>query len=249
MRILHLNTHASGGSYEYAALLSSALLEQGIESRVLCKNSPSTQTGRVLLDRVIRRAYVSSSTEPWHGTRRLLCPPGSLELKGVDVVHLHTVADWFDVPRWLEMLPHRMGVVISIHDMWHVTGGCFLYRGCDRYTSDIDPCDSCPILRWPATRLLAKAAHSRKLRAYRTSGARMVANSHWLAELATRSAIAKACGGVRVIPPGIDPTIFKPHDKELCRKQLGLPADAFVIVTGGASLKETNKNVPWLLKQ
>src|SRR5262249_1688535 len=55
--------------------------------------------------------------------------------------------------------------------------------------------------------------------------------------------------GVQVIPPGIDLTIFKPHDKELCRKQLGLSADAFVIVTGGASLKDRNKNVPWLLKQ
>ena len=132
MRVLHLNTHSSGGSYEYAALLSAALVEQGIESRVLCKNSPSAQTGRVLLDRVIRRVYVSSSTEPWHGTRRLLPPPSARDLEGVDVVHLHTVADWFDVPSWLETLPRRMSVVISIHDMWHVTGGCFLYRGCDR---------------------------------------------------------------------------------------------------------------------
>jgi glycosyltransferase involved in cell wall biosynthesis len=28
-----------------------------------------------------------------------------------------------------------------------------------------------------------------------------------------------------------------------------LPADAFVIVTGGASLSDANKNVPWLLEQ
>jgi glycosyltransferase involved in cell wall biosynthesis len=159
------------------------------------------------------------------------------------------VADWFDVPHWLETLPRRIGVMISVHDMWHITGGCFLYRGCDRYTSEIGPCDSCPILRWPAKRLLANSAHSRKLRAYRNSGARMVANSHWLAERASRSAIAEACGGVRVIPPGIDLKVFKPYDKELCRKQLGLPTDAFVLVTGGASLKDTNKNVPWLLEQ
>jgi glycosyltransferase involved in cell wall biosynthesis len=249
MRVLHLNTHDSGGSYEYAAFLCTALAEQGIESRVFCKNSPSAQTGRVLLDRVIRRAYVSFSTEPWHGTRRLLCPPGPEELKGADVVHLHTVADWFDVPRWLEKLPHRMGVVISIHDMWHVTGGCFLYRGCDRYSKQIQPCDPCPILRWPANRFLAKAAHSRKLRAYRNCGARMVANSHWLAEIAGRSPIAKACGGVEAIPPGIDTTVFKPQDKALCRKHLDLPDDAFVIVTGGASLTDENKNVLWLLEQ
>src|SRR5262249_53287897 len=128
-------------------------------------------------------------------------------------------------------------------------GGCFLYRGCNKYTSEVGPCDWCPILRWPARPLLANAAHSRKLRAYRNSGARLVANSHWLAELADRCAIARACAGVGVIRPGIDVRVFKPHDKELCRKQLSLPADAFVIVTGGASLKDTNKNVPWLLEQ
>src|SRR5437870_9463828 len=249
MKGLHLNTYASGGSYEYAALLSSALAGQGIESRVLCKKSPSAQTGRLLLDRVIRRAYVSSSTEPWHGTRRLLCPPGSEELKGVDVVHLHTVADWFDVPKWLEALPLTISVVISIHDMWHGTGGCFLYRGCDRYAKQIQPCDPCPILRWPANRFLAKAAHSRKLRVYRNCGARMVANSHWLAEIAGRSPIVKACGGVRVIHPGIDMAVFRPQDKNLCREHLELPADAFVIMTGGASLNDENKNVPWLFEQ
>ncbi|PYK04814.1 MAG: hypothetical protein DME67_07140, partial [Verrucomicrobia bacterium] len=246
MRVLHLNTHASGGSYEYAALLTTALAQHGIESHVLCKNSQSAETGRLLLDRIVRRSYVSLSTEPWHGTRRLLSPPASEDLRGVDVVHLHTVADWFDVPRWLNMLPREIGVVISLHDMWHVTGGCFLYRGCDRYANETHPCNPCPILRWPANRFLAKAPHSRKLQAYRNCGARMVANSHWLAEIAARSPIAKACGSVRVIPAGIDTAVFKPQDKNLCRKNLELPADAFVIVTGGASLTDANKNVPWL---
>jgi glycosyltransferase involved in cell wall biosynthesis len=77
----------------------------------------------------------------------------------------------------------------------------------------------------------------------------MIANSQWLAEIARRSPIAKACGGVLVIPPGIDTAVFKPQDKNLCRKQLKLPKDAFVIVTGGASLTDANKNVTWLLQQ
>jgi len=123
MRILHLNTHASGGSYEYAMLLSTALAEQRIVSHVLCKNSSPAERDRPLLDHIIRRLYVSLSIEPWHGTQRLLSPPAAEDLEGVDVVHLHTVADWFDVPRWLETLPRRIGVVISLHDMWHVTGG------------------------------------------------------------------------------------------------------------------------------
>ena len=249
MRVLHLNTHSSGGSYEYAALLCTALGEQGIESGLLCKNSLSAQPAGVLLDRVIRRAYVSFSAEPWHGTLRLLPVPAPEELAGIDVVHLHTMADWFDVPSWLVTLPARIGVVISAHDMWHVTGGCFLYRGCDRYGNQTHLCQPCPILRWPANRFLAKAAHSRKLQAYPNCGARMVATSQWLAEIAGRSPIVKACGGVRVIAPGIDTTVFKPQDKALCRKHFDLPPDAFVIVTGGASLNDTNKNVPWLFEQ
>jgi len=104
-------------------------------------------------------------------------------------------------------------------------------------------------LEWPANWFLAKGAHSRKLEAYRNCGARLVANSHWLAEIAAQSPITKACGGVRVIPPAIDTIVFKPQDKQLCRKQLDLPADAFVVVTGGASLRDENKNVPWLFEQ
>ena len=246
MRVVHFNIHESGGSYEYAAFLSTALAEQGVESRVLCKESQRTEPGRVLVDRVIRRAYVFLSTEPWHGTRRLLHPPGAEELKGVDVVHLHTVADWFDVPSWLETLPTPVGVVISVHDMWHVTGGCFLYRGCDRYC---DRCTPCPILKPPFNWVLARDEHRRKLQAYRNCRAQFVTNSFWLAELAGQSPIVKACGAVEVIPPAIDTTVFKLQDRNLCRKHLDLPADAFVIVTGGASLTDTNKNVPWLLEQ
>ena len=249
MRVLHLNTHGSGGSYQYAALLSSTLMEHGIESRVLCKNSLLPQSGRGLLDRVIRRLYVSLSTEPWHGTRRLLPPPSAKELKGVDVVHLHVVADWFDVPRWLETLPRRIGVVIGVHGMWHFTGGCFLYRGCDRYANETHACSSCPILKTSLKWVFAKDEHRRKLHAYRNCRAQFVANSLWLAELARRSPIVNASGGVRVIPPGIDTSVFKPQDKKLCRKHLGLPTDAFVIITGCASLNDENKNVQWLLEQ
>lgn len=248
MRVLHLNTGSSGGSYEYAALLSTALKEHGIESQVLWKNA-SGKGSRFFLNRLIRHASVSLSREPWHGTWRFLPPPAPAELGKIDIIHLHTVADWFDVPHWLETLPRRMGIVISIHDMWHFTGGCFLYRGCELYAKQTGACDPCPILKWPVNRFAAKAAHSRKLRAYRNCEARMVANSHWLAEIARRSPIAKACGNVEVISPGIDTTIFNPQDKALCRKFLNLPADAFVIVTGGASLTDQNKNVPWLFKQ
>jgi len=246
MRVLHLNTHCSGGSHEYAVLLSTALAEQGIESHVLSRDSQQLQPGKSFLDRVIRKAYVSFSTEPWHGTRRLLSPPRSEELQGFDLVHLHTVADWFNVPNWLETVPSGIGVVITLHDMWHLTGGCFLYRGCDRFT---ETCAPCPILKTPLNRVLAKDEQRRKLQAYRSRRVQFVANSQWLADLADRSAIVRACGCSRVIPPGIDTDVFRPQDKAQCRAELGIPPDAFVIAAGAASLTDINKNIPWLLEQ
>ena len=246
MRVLHLNTHASGGSYEYAVLLSTALAEQGIESHMISKDSQQLRSDRPFWDRVIRKAYVTLSTEPWHGTRRLLSPPRPEELQGFDLVHLHTVADWFNVPSWLETLPSGIGVVITLHDMWHFTGGCFLYRGCNRFT---ETCAPCPILQPPLNRVLAKDEQRRKSQACRNRRVQFVANSQWLADLADRSAIVKSCGNSRVIPPGIDTDVFRPRDKAQCRAELGIPPGAFVITAGAASLKDTNKNIPWLLKQ
>ena len=246
MRVLHLNTHASGGSYEYAALLSTALTERGIESRVLSKNSEPLQARRPFLDRVIRRSYVSLSTEPWHGTRRLLSPPAPQELDEIDVVHLHTLADWFDVPRWLETVPRRIRVVISVHDMWHITGGCFLYRGCNRFN---DTCTFCPILKPPLNRVLAKDEHRRKLQAYQSRQVQFVASSQWLANVAERSPLVKAAGGMRLIRPGIDTDVFTPRDKAECRASLGIQQDAFVIAAGAASLTDANKNIRWLLER
>jgi glycosyltransferase involved in cell wall biosynthesis len=246
MRVLHLNTHCTGGSYEYATLLSAALVEQGIESHVISRDPQQLHAGKSFLDRVIRKAYVSLSTEPWHGTRRLMSSPLPEELQGFDLVHLHTVADWFNVPSWLEILPDGIGVVITLHDMWHFTGGCFLYRGCNRFT---ETCAPCPILKTPFDRILSKDEQRRKLQTYRSRRVQFVANSQWLKDLADHSPIVRACGRSRVIPPGIDTDAFRPQDKAQCRAELGIPPDAFVIAAGAASLTDTNKNIHWLLEQ
>ncbi|MGE5212842.1 MAG: glycosyltransferase [Nitrospirota bacterium] len=246
MRVLHLNTHLSGGSYECASLLCDGLLANGIQGWVCCKDVSQVTGVNRLLDRVVRGSYVSLSTEPWHGTRRLLSPPGPEELDDADVVHLHTVADWFDVPSWLETVPTDTSIVISLHDMWHFTGGCFLYRACDLFN---DTCEPCPILKWPFNRILAKDEQWRKWQVYQRRNAQFVANSQWLAGLAEQSPVVRACGGVRVITPGINTDVFTMQNKGECRTKLGIAPDAFVIAAGAPSLTDANKNIRWLLAQ
>jgi hypothetical protein len=95
MRVLHLNTNASGGSYEYAALLSTALAEQGIDSHILCKSPPSSGNGRPLLDRVIRRSVWNAADcclrrrpRIWKEWMWCIC----------------TAAGWFDFRAWAALV-------------------------------------------------------------------------------------------------------------------------------------------------
>ena len=109
MRVLHFNTHASGGSYEYATVLCDALAKEGIESRLLCKALPPARRHQLLFNRLIRRAFVALSREPWHGTRRLLLSPGPENWEKIDV-DLRTGADRFHF-RALEEVVVKQGMI------------------------------------------------------------------------------------------------------------------------------------------
>ena len=240
MKVLHLNTHAEGGSYVYAAALSQALSEMGVDSKVITRE----MSGRPFLDKVLRRATLSLSLGAWHGTRRKFLPPDLEMLEGADVVHLHTVADWFDVPRWVRALPRSVRLVVGLHDLWHVSGGCFVHGRCERFRAD---CRPCPLLRAPANLLLAANELQRKTRAYRDAGARFVANSRWLRDTVKDSPVLRGLE-ITVVPPPVDPAVFHPQDRGRCRTRFGLNRDNLVVATGCASLADANKDTPGLLR-
>ena len=149
-----------------------------------------------------------------------------------DLVHLHTVADWFNVPNWLETLPGGMGVVITLHDMWHFTGGCF-YRGCDLLP---ETCAPCPILKTPLNRVLAKDEQ-------RENYTPTEADAFNLLPTANGWQIWQT-----VVPSsGLRPrhSSWNRHRrvqtkrKAQCRAKLDIPGDVFVIAAGAASLTLT----------
>lgn len=240
MKVLHLNTHSEGGSYVYAEALSQSLLEMGVESRVITRDA----RGRPFLDKVLRRIMLWFARGAWHGTRRKALPPDPELLENVDVVHLHTVADWFDLPKWLEELPTRIRVVVSLHDLWHISGGCFVYRHCERFKTG---CGNCPLLCFPANRLLAADEVRRKTLAHVGRKSKFVANSQWLKTLVEESAVINGAEVV-VIPPPIDTSVFRLQDRAACRVELGLKPDDLVVVTGCASLTDLNKDTAGLLE-
>jgi glycosyltransferase involved in cell wall biosynthesis len=161
-----------------------------------------------------------------------------------DVVHLHTVADWFDVPAWLARLPKRIKVVIGMHDLWHVSGGCFVYGACERFR---DKCLPCPLLHFPANHVLAQNELQRKREIYQQREVRFVANSQWLKSIVSGSPVVNGAA-VAVIPPPVDTQVFRALDRDECRVGFGLKPDDLVVSTGCASLTDTNKDTPGLLE-
>jgi glycosyltransferase involved in cell wall biosynthesis len=240
MNILHLNTHPDGGSQTYAQVLSDALVAMGETSLVVNR----CMEHQPLSDKFLRRGSLAFTKGAWHGTHRTLAPPKRELVEGADVIHLHTVADWFDVPVWLKSLPSQKRIVVSLHDLWHVNGGCFVHDGCGRFAHG---CANCPLLRFPANRFLASHEQRRKARAYRDAGAKFVANSQWLKELVSASPVL-AGAKVEVIPPPVDTAVFRPLDRTKCRADFGLEETDLVVATGCASLTDTNKDTTGLLQ-
>jgi glycosyltransferase involved in cell wall biosynthesis len=180
----------------------------------------------------------------WHGTRRTHAPPTDIQLAGADVVVLHSVADWFDVPAWLEAVAGRFKVVVVMHDLWHVSGGCFVRDTCSRFR---ETCRPCPLLKLPLAGILAANELKRKVRAYQQVGAHFVANSRWLRNVVMDSPVVQG-REIAVIPPPVDSTCFFWQDRAACRERFGIPTDALVVATGCASLTDPNKNTSGLLQ-
>ena len=245
MNVLHLNTFPAGGSFEYARMLSDALRELGINSTLLTIEGVDRPWLRALATRLVRRIAVAQSKEAWHDGLRFLPAPTVSMLESVDIVHLHVINDWFNVPHWMRHLPSNVRVVISLHDLWHVSGGCFVYQECEGFTSN---CRKCPALEAPARWLWAHRELKWKEVQYGQKQVRFIANSEWLKNLAMKSVVTKACGSVDVVHPGIDTEVFRPRNMRECRKSLQLPENAFIISTVCAAVTDPYKNVEPLLK-
>ncbi len=151
-----------------------------------------------------------------------------------DVVHCHNLhGDFFDL-RALAWLSSRVPTVLTLHDMWLLTGHCAYSLDCDRWATG---CGHCPDLSlYPPIRKDATAFNwNRKRAIYADSRLAIAVPSEWMRRQVGRSMLAPAVSDVRVISNGVDLTVFHPADKARARVSLGLPATgAVVLITAGS---------------
>jgi len=174
--------------------------------------------------------------------------PGTQHLlRGVharpDVIHCHNLhggglkdGGYFDL-RVLPGLSRRFPLVVTLHDAWLLSGHCAHSFDCDRWKQG---CGACPDLTiYPAVKRDATAYNWRRKRDIFARCRLFVATpSRWLMEKVEASIVGPAIVEQRVIPNGVDLSVFSPKDKAEARTRLGLPLTAKILLFVANGIKE-----------
>ena len=152
------------------------------------------------------------------------------------IIHLNWIAG--GMLRIEDIAKIKKPIVWTLHDMWAFTGGCHIDMGCGKF---ITHCGKCHALGSNKDRDLSFKIFRRKQKAYaKIKNLTIVGISRWLTESARQSVLLKG-KLVVTLPNPIDTNIFKPLDKKVARKMLGIPEGKKVILFGAMSAT-TNPN-------
>ncbi len=251
MRIVHLGTHdIVGGAARAMNRLHLALRCAGVDSRLLVRNrssaDPATSTPvlpRAPLARakrwlkrrrMDRENHAIATARPpdqdgFHGHHGLMGVELIEQLADADVVHVHWIQGYADLPDLLPALARIKPVVWTLHDLHGLTGGCHYSRGCEQWRHG---CKRCPQFTFrPDSPLAGKiwTRMNRTVAAIPPGRLHMVTASQWMAGLVAASPRFHG-RPVTCIPYGLDTSVFMPRDRGFSRELLGLPADAKVVL-------------------
>ncbi len=146
-----------------------------------------------------------------------------------NLLHCHNLhGNYFDLrtlPRYCQQLP----VMLTLHDAWLLSGHCAHSFNCVRWQTG---CGHCPNLTiYPAiSRDATRANWRRKQAIFRQCRLYVAAPSQWLLHKAAASLLTPAIVASRVIPNGVNLTIFRPTEKAAVRTKLGLPVDKTILL-------------------
>lgn len=163
-------------------------------------------------------------------------------VKTADVIYVHWVMmGFFSLDSFLALISTRKKIVIFMHDMWYMTGGCHYAIDCTCFKGS---CYSCPI--FSGQNNVAHYQFLKKNEIFnKYPNLFFVSPSNWLKNLSKESALLSS-NEVHFIPNYFKSDIFKPQDKLLVRTELGLPTDKFIICFGAVSVDSPYKGWKYL---
>jgi glycosyltransferase involved in cell wall biosynthesis len=215
-------------------------------TRSLSKTATQLEAGdggaaNALLARALQTAADPRRWAAWRRGHEDFGFPGTSSLldlapEPVDIVHCHNLhGGYFDL-RALPSISRQRPLVLTLHDAWLLSGHCAHSFDCSRWETG---CGSCPDLDiYPAVNRDATARNWRiKHEIFAASSIYLATPCRWLMERAERSLLADSLVDARVIPYGVDRTVFRPGSKEAARAALDLPQQAKILLFSAAGAR------------
>lgn len=162
-----------------------------------------------------------------------------------DIIHLHNLhSNFINLNILFDYLAEKdIPTVLSLHDCWFYTGGCFHYTaaGCRRWLEDCGRCpkrgeDNFSLFMDNSASILA----DRKKYLLNIPRLYIVGVSDWIAQEAAKTFLKSKT--VFAIRNGVDMNVFKPTDSTL-RKLLGLEHKYVILGPGSKWLSHINSQV------
>jgi glycosyltransferase involved in cell wall biosynthesis len=270
MKILHVNTHDTGGAAIACLRLHKELLNHRVDSKVLVlskKNNPEkvylykpippsllqrafNKFGRILKQEAINdyRNYLLNRPT---GFEIFTFPHSNFDItqhqlyKEADIINLHWVSDFIDYTSFFRK--NKKKIIWTLHDMNPFTGGCHHSDDCVKYT---DNCNNCPQLQGTMDPDFSNQILKLKMQAlgaYPERGMAIVTPSNWLGNLSKRGKVFSRFSHYN-IPNGCDSSVFKIYDKNSSKKLLNLPVDKKIILFVAGALGNSRKGLSYLEK-
>lgn len=263
VRIIHLNTYAGNGGAGRACMrLNKALKAEGMDSEVavnfLFRDNPDVQNlskgffakwftaAGIIIERIYSKLYTKAVPIPFSFPVWGKDISGLKLLRSADIIHLHWINHAFLRPEDLAKLSGlNKPIVWTFHDSNAFTGGCHVRYDCDHF---IRECGNCPVLKDSGPDDRSHKIWIRKGKAYQHLNFTVIAPGRWMADSVRKS---KLLGSARLvnIPNTLDTKLFRPVNKALARKELGLSNDRFIMMSGFMpSRKDMHKGTPYLME-
>lgn len=166
------------------------------------------------------------------------------QVQEADVIYLHWVLMGFMNLNHIEQLA-KLGkpIVVIMHDMWYLTGGCHYSFDCDKYKNK---CHNCQVFQGEKDRDLSTRGFEHKMKFFKKyNNLHFVSPSKWLYECAQESALTKD-KPLYHIPNVLDRSRFKPVDKKVAKEILNIGQEEKVILFGAVSVTSPYKGWSYL---
>lgn len=211
----------------------------GIRARLICRIEDKIQA--YLTRKVIKQ--MGSFSYPVLGTNVAKFE----EVKNADIIYIHWALKGLLNFRSIKQIARlNKPVIIFLHDMWNITGGCHHSFTCEKYKTE--GCNNCPMFPGDKKNDLSAKEFKKKLRLYsKYDNLYFVSPSRWLYTCAKESLLTKD-KPVFYIPNILDNTIFKPADKTTAKQILNIDANETVIAFGAITVNSPYKGWAYLQK-